>query len=40
MVRPAAFIYIDDLAQLIGRGWGRLRWRPVVKAAAGPATPS
>ncbi len=32
LVIPVVFTYIDDLAQLIGRGWGRLRGRPVVKA--------
>ena len=33
LVVPAVFTYIDDLAQLIKRGMGRLR-RPVVTAAA------
>ena len=36
LVIPVVFTYIDDLAQLIGRGWGRLRGRPVEKTVVKP----
>jgi len=34
LVIPVVFTYIDDLAQLIGRGWGRMRRKPATKADA------
>ena len=36
LVIPVVFTYIDDLAQLIGRGWGRLRGKPVEKTVVKP----
>jgi multidrug efflux pump subunit AcrB len=34
LVIPVVFTYIDDLAQLIARGWGRMRGKPAAKADA------
>ena len=36
LVIPVVFTYIDDLAQLIGRSWGRLRGKPVEKTVVKP----
>jgi predicted RND superfamily exporter protein len=34
LVIPVVFTYIDDLAQLIARAWGRMRGKPAAKADA------
>ncbi len=32
LVIPVVFTYLDDLAHLIARGWGRLRNRPAASS--------